>query len=111
MRARGPAVCAAAVLVPTGIAFALVVLVTAGELAGKAPWPGLIPRNGAEAAAIGSADDVLRFLAAGEDPNAPMPVRPEFISPSVQRATMLEAAVFSRQEELIALLAAESARR
>lgn len=70
------------------------------------------PANLAEAAAIGRAADVLRFLAADPDPTRVFEVRPFFISSGVTRvissgvtqATAIEAAVWSRQPALVELL-------
>ena len=61
-------------------------------------------RNLAEAAAIGSLSEVVRFLQAGEDPNTLVDVRPFAISSSIHRVTGLEAAVWYRSSELMQLL-------
>jgi hypothetical protein len=61
-------------------------------------------RNLAEAAAMGSISEVVRFLSAGEDPNRIVVVRPHVISSSVKRVTALEAAVWHRSAELMKLL-------
>ena len=61
-------------------------------------------RNLAEAAAIGSLSEVVRFLQAGEDPNTIVNVRPFAISSSIHRVTGLEAAVWYRSSELMQLL-------
>jgi hypothetical protein len=90
-------------LLPLLAGSAVMATVALGERAGAAPFAGLTPRNSAEAAGMGAAAEVLRFLA-HEDPRAVQPVRPEVISSSVLRATTLEAAVWSRQLELIQLL-------
>lgn len=68
------------------------------------PGSGGAPVNMAEAAGLGNAADVLRRLGVGEDPRSVLPVRPEIISSSVLRASALEAAVWSRQVELVKLL-------
>src|SRR5262245_1862843 len=96
--------CGAALALPLAVAAALMVWVSVGETFGAAPWSGLIPRNGAEAAGMGSAGDVLRFLRAGEDPHAVYDVRPEVISSAVRKTTILEAAMWSRELELVQLL-------
>ncbi|HXE79465.1 MAG TPA: hypothetical protein VNK41_01835 [Vicinamibacterales bacterium] len=62
------------------------------------------PRNIAEAAGMAHAGEVLRRLRLGEDPARVQAIRPEIISSSVQRATGLEAAMWSRQKEMIVLL-------
>jgi hypothetical protein len=61
-------------------------------------------RNLAEAAAMGSVSEVVRFLQAGEDPNTVVEVRPFAISSSIRRVTGLEAAVWYRSAQLIQLL-------
>lgn len=60
--------------------------------------------NSAEAAALGNVADMVRFLDLGENPTRVLPVRPRFISSSVQFATTVEAAMWSRSAELIRLL-------
>ena len=81
-----------------------IVWVAVGERAGAAPFGGLVPRNSAEAAALGSASELLRFLRRGEDPGRVYDVRAEVISSAIARATTLEAAMWSRQLEMIQLL-------
>ena len=61
-------------------------------------------RNLAEAAAMGSVSEVVRFLQAGEDPNTLVEVRPFAISSAIRRVTGLEAAVWHRSAQLIQLL-------
>jgi hypothetical protein len=61
-------------------------------------------RNLAEAAAMGSVSEVVRFLQAGEDPNTLVEVRPFAISSAIHRVTGLEAAVWHRSAQLIELL-------
>jgi hypothetical protein len=61
-------------------------------------------RNIAEAAGLGSASELLRLLGEGADPAAVMPIRADVISASVRQASALEAAVWSRRVELVALL-------
>lgn len=104
MTIRLPLACAVALLVPLGIAAAGVVLVAAGERAGLTPFGGLMPRNSAEAAGIGSAAQVLRLLRMGDDLHRVHPVDPAVISSAVLWATTLEAAVWSRQVELFQAL-------
>lgn len=101
--------CACALALPLATATAAILWVSLGETAGAAPWAGLVPRNGAEAAGLGSATDLLRFLRAGEDPHAVYDVRPDVISSAIRKATILEAAMWSRQVELVQLLDREGA--
>src|SRR5262245_580078 len=61
-------------------------------------------RNLAEAAAMGSVSEFVRFLQAGEDPNKVVDVRPFAISSAIRRVTGLEAAVWHRSSQLIELL-------
>ena len=104
MNVRFPVVLAMALLAPLGIATIGIVGVAAGERAGATPFAGLVPRNSAEAAGLGSAGDLLRFLRRGEDPHGVHAVRPEVISSAILRATTLEAAMWSRQLEMIQAL-------
>ena len=99
-----PLACTVALLAPLCAAMAGIGLITAGERLGAEPFAGLTPQNSAEAAGLGSAGDVLLFLRNGEDPRSVYPVRPEIISSAVRRATTLEAAMWSRQVELVQLL-------
>jgi hypothetical protein len=89
---------------PIVMATAVILGVVAGELAGGAPLAAEPPRNIAEAAAVGDAATVLQFMSYGSDPTRIQPVRPELISSTVTQATTLEAAVWSRQIELIRVL-------
>lgn len=104
MTTRLPLACTVALLVPLCAATAGIVLVTVGERVGSAPFAGLISHNSAEAAGLARAGDVLRFLRNGEDPRRVYAVRPEVMSSAVRRATTLEAAMWSRQLELVQLL-------
>jgi hypothetical protein len=66
-------------------------------------------RNSAEAAAAGDAARALRFLRMGHNPTRIQPVRPHLISPDVLQVTTLEAAMWSRQIDLIRALDREGA--
>lgn len=101
--------CILALVLPIVIVTAGAVWVTAGERLGLTPLAGLSSLNGAEAAALGRAGEVFRLLRAGEDPHQVQAVRPEVISSSVRGATVLEAAVWSRQLEMIQMLEREGA--
>jgi len=109
MTTRLPLACAVALLVPLCAALAWLVLVTGGERLGAAPFAGLAPRNSAEAAGLARAADVVRFLRMGEDPRHAYAVRPEVISSAVLRVTTLEAAMWSRQVELVKLIDGQNA--
>src|SRR5262245_44052559 len=74
------------------------------ELSGRTLSSDGPTRNLAEAAALGSVSEVVRFLQAGEDPNRMVSVRPFVISSSVRQVTGLEAAVWHRSAELMRLL-------
>jgi hypothetical protein len=62
------------------------------------------PANLAEAAGADRADLVVRFLRAGQDPARVYPIHRDVISSAVLHATALEAAIWSRQLEMIELL-------
>jgi hypothetical protein len=103
------AACIVALCAPAWLVIAGILLVAVGERMGGTPFGGRIPNNSAEAAAMGRAADVLRFLREGEDPRRIYRVDPEIISSAVRQATVLEAAIWSRQVALIRLLDAEGA--
>jgi hypothetical protein len=88
---------------------ALLVCFIVSELAGYTPFLYTTPRNMAEAAGLGMAADVLRFLRAGDDPSAIQVVRPEIISSNVTHVTTLEAAMWGRELSLVRLLDREGA--
>ena len=96
-------------VVPPAIAMLWIAWVVAAERIGAAPYAGIVAQNSAEAAALGRAGEVLRFLHDGEDPHRVSVVRPEILSSVIRRATTLEAALWSRQLELIQLLDREGA--
>jgi hypothetical protein len=109
MTVRVQGACVAALVTPVVLATALVAWIAAGERLGGAPLAAIPPANSAEAAAMGAAAEMLRLLRSGNDPNRVSPIRPELISSAVLRATTLEAAVWSRQVQLIELLDREGA--
>ena len=109
MTIRLPVAIALALLAPIGVATLVMLTVAAGEPTGATPFAGLIPRNSAEAAGLGRAAELLRFLKAGQDPRAVYSVRPEILSSAILRATTVEAAMWSRQVEMIKLLEREGA--
>jgi len=76
----------------------------ASEALGRAPFVYQTPRNAAEAAGLGTAAGVLRFLRTGADPDAIETVRPEIISSAVTRVTALEASMWSRDIALLRAL-------
>jgi hypothetical protein len=109
MMRRFDIACLAAISAPLVAGSALLFLVAAGERLGATPFAGLVPANSAEAAGMGSAVHLIRFLRMAEDPTRVYPVRPEIISSAVLKATTLEAAMWSRQIELVQLLDREGA--
>ena len=109
MTIRLPVAIALALLAPIGVATVGVLTVAAGECVGATPFAGVVPRNSAEAAGLGRAAELLRFLKAGENPHVVYPVRPEILSSAILRATTVEAAMWSRQVEMIKLLEREGA--
>jgi hypothetical protein len=68
-----------------------------------------VPLNIAEAAGLENASEVVRRMRLGEDPVRVLPVRPHVISSSVPLASAIEAAVWSRQVELLELFDREGA--
>src|SRR6266511_1234119 len=101
--------CLLAFVLPVCIVTAGDAWVTAGERVGLTPLARHAPANIAEAAALGIAGDVFRLLRGGEDPHRVYTVDPEIISSLILRATALEAAMWSRQLEMIQLLDREGA--
>jgi hypothetical protein len=106
---RLPVAIALALLAPIGVATVGVLTVAAGECVGVTPFAGVVPRNSAEAAGLGRAAELLRFLKEGQDPHAVYSVRAEILSSAIRRATTVEAAMWSRQVEMIKLLEREGA--
>jgi hypothetical protein len=101
-RVSTPVLLAAAV--PVCLATLVVVVFVLFEMSGRTLSSEGPLRNLAEAAAMGSVSEVVRFLQAGEDPNRLVYVRPFAISSSIHRVTGLEAAVWHQSAELIQLL-------
>jgi hypothetical protein len=94
----------AAMALPCVIALTLTLVFMWRDMAGETPFSYGLPRNVAEAAGMGNAAEILRVLPTLDDPHRVWPVRPEIISSSVQHATVLEAAVWSRRGGLMVLL-------
>jgi hypothetical protein len=101
--------CLLALVVPFAIVTAATAWVAVGERTGFTPMAAPALANSAEAAAVGSAGDVFRFLRSGEDPRKVYAVRPEIISSAILKVTTLEAAMWSRELEMIELLDREGA--
>lgn len=95
---------ARAVAGPVVLATLAVITFTALELLGRTPSSIGPVRNIAEAAASGTASEVLRLLGSGEDPNRVWPVRRDIISSTATRVTALEAAMWSRRAQMVELL-------
>lgn len=109
MMRRFDVACSMALAAPLVLSLILLTSVVFGERVGATPFASMTPANAAEAAGMASAVHVIRFIRMGEDPNRVYPVRPEIISSAVLRATTLEAAMWSRQVELVQLLDREGA--
>jgi hypothetical protein len=92
-----------AVALPPMVSVAAVALFVALEAAGNRSIT-MAPANIAEAAGLANASEVLRLLRSGEDVSRVMPARPEVISSAIPRISALEAAVWSRQVELVHML-------
>jgi hypothetical protein len=103
-RGRVPLIVALAAAGPILAATLLVAVFVVSELAGHTPFAYAAPRNAAEAAGMGMAPEVVRFLREGGDPLAVVSVRPDVISSSVTRVTAGEAAVWSRRARLVLLV-------
>jgi len=101
-RVSTPVLLAAAV--PVCLATLAVMVFVLFEISGRTLSSEGPMRNLAEAAAMGSVSEVVRFLQAGEDPNRLVDVRPFAISSAIHRVTGLEAAVWHRSAPLIQLL-------
>jgi hypothetical protein len=91
-----------ALVAPAVAGTCLVLVVACAEMLGATPFS-LVPRNVAEAAAMANAADARWFLQRGADASRVEDVRPEIVSPAITRLTALEAAVWSRQPELLAM--------
>jgi hypothetical protein len=101
-RVSAPVLIAAAA--PVCLATLAVIVFVVFELSGRTLSSEGPLRNLAEAAAMGSVSEVVRFLEAGENPNRLVDVRPFAISSSIRRVTGLEAAVWHRSVQLIQFL-------
>lgn len=96
---------AVALGVPVLLGLLAAVVFVGAELVGRTPpLAAAPPQNVAEAAGAGSAPDVWRFLAEGQNPLAIHEVRPHIISSSITRVTAGEAAIWSRRVELVQFL-------
>jgi hypothetical protein len=111
IRRRVPDTATAAVLValPNAVAVAIVLVFVAAELIGATPFSYRPPANLAEAAGMGIASEVLRYLRQGEEPGQVMPVRPDIISSEVTQVTALEAAIWSRRVQVVRLFERQGA--
>lgn len=92
------------VTVPLLAATGAMLWVAASERSDRTFFPSSGPRNSAEAAAMGNAPAMLQFLRFEGSPMRMHPVRAEIIPSPVQWVTTLEAALWSRREEIIQLL-------
>jgi hypothetical protein len=102
---RSGAAALTVLVLPVAAAMLLLAVVAALETSGVVLFPEAQPRNVAEAASWGLAAETMRRVAAGERPSAIYHVRPQFISSEVTEVTAIEAAIWSRQVALVALLA------
>lgn len=92
-----------AMALPLCAVTACIAALVIAEWAGGTLFAARPPANLAEAAASGRADLVFRMLRSGERATALYDVHPDVISSDVRRATALEAAIWSRQIELMEL--------
>jgi hypothetical protein len=100
---------AAALAAPLCAVIVSVTAVMLIERGGGTLFAARVPANLAEAAASGRADLVVRYLRSGQQPSSVYAIHPDVISSAVLEATALEAAIWSRQVELIELLDREGA--
>jgi hypothetical protein len=101
---RGQTIIAVAVAAPVVLATCAVLLFSGLELRGRTPLSDGPVQNIAEAAGLGHASEVLRLLAAGENPNQVRLVRQGIISSTITKVTALEAAIWSRRVQLVELM-------
>lgn len=102
---------AGAFALPPLLAFLVLAAVAVAERAGGALFAVAPPANIAEASALGRADLVYRYLRDGSDPLRIYPVAAHVISTAVRRVSAIEAAVWSRQVQMIQLLESAGALR
>ena len=95
---------AATVTLPLVATAAWVLAVVVGERTGHRPFASPPFRNSAEAAAAGDAATMLRMLRQGDNPTWVHQVRPDLISGAIVRVTTLEAALWSRQIDMVRAL-------
>jgi hypothetical protein len=99
-----PRTIAVALALPPSLALAGMLAIALAERAGAVLFGEALPRNLAEATAMGRGDDVVRRLRLGEDVRRVYPVRPDVTHSPLTRATATEAAIWSRQRLMIELL-------
>lgn len=93
--------------VPIVTAVVVILAVIVSDRTGLAWWSNDAPRNIAEAAAMGRAAEVVRFLRFGDDPTRILFVRPQIAFPSPTHLTAFEGAVWSGSVPLLRLLQEE----
>jgi hypothetical protein len=111
MKPASAAALARAFALPPLLAFLVLGAVAIAERAGGTLFAVAPPANIAEASALGRADLVFRYLRDGSDPLRIYPVAAHVISTAVRRVSAIEAAVWSRQVEMIQLLESTGALR
>ena len=108
---RIPAGLAARMVVPPIAGFLLVAAYVAAEALGFHGLAGPEPDTVSEAAALGNAARALELIAAGQDPNGRLHVRPGVLDPGDHDLRPLEAAILGRHAELVRLLQRSGATR
>lgn len=98
-----------AISLPFVLATAFVLALVVGERTGARPFAAPPFRNSAEAAAAGDAAAMLRMMRLGDNPTWLHHVRPDLISSQIVTVTTPEAALWSRQMNLIRVLDREGA--
>jgi hypothetical protein len=96
-------VAAALAFLPAGAVATAGLWWTLATFWGGGLWPAQ-PVTLAEAAATRDEAEVERLIGYGDNPNAPADVRPGLLAVAAVRVTPLEAAVWSRDAEMLALL-------
>ena len=100
---RSAAIVGAIAFLPAGVLASASLWWTLASLWGGGLWPAQRVTL-AEAVATRDPAEVERLIGFGENPNSAMSVRPGLLGPTAVRVTPLEAAVWSRDAEMLALL-------
>jgi hypothetical protein len=86
---------------PVLVGLILVLGFAIAESSGRPLLTYRLPSNVAEAAGMGLASEVRRFMAEGQDPRLVYPIGTDVISSAISRATALEAAIWGRSSRIL----------